>query len=81
MKAVIFHADGHYGERHGLGIYKDLTLGLKKNCEEYNIELIHLTVTGHEGWGHQNYYYGVDDINEVIYNREKICYQIGRAHV
>jgi hypothetical protein len=69
MKAVLYHAEAH--DWHGKGIYKDITYGLKENLATFNIPLIHLTVTGHEGWGDENYYYDVHDVKEVIYNREK----------
>ena len=71
MKAVLYHADGHFGKRHGPNIYKHLTEELRKNLHTFGVPLIHVTVTGHEGWGDENYFYDVEHVNEVIYNREK----------
>ena len=77
MKAVLFHADVGY-DWHGEGIYKDLVKGLRENLKEFDIPLIHLTITGHEGWGDENYFYDVDNRSEVIYNREKLIVEFLR---
>lgn len=71
MKAVLYHADAKYGERHSPQLYKHLIEELKKNLHSLNVSLVHVSVTGHEGWGDENYFYDVDDVQEVIYNREK----------
>ena len=34
MKAVLYHADGHFGKRHGPNIYKHLTEELRKKREQ-----------------------------------------------
>lgn len=79
MKAVIFHADGRFGMRHGKGhLYKHLVEELRKNLHKFDIPLIHVTVLGHEGWGDENYFYEVENINEVIYNREKCLLEFMR---
>lgn len=77
MKAVLYHAETTYNW-HGNGIYKDLVNGLKENLSKFNIPLIHLTLTGHNGWGDENYFYDGYDPQEVIYNREKILLEFLR---
>ena len=71
MKAVLFHADGHFGKRYAEGIYEHLVSELKKNLHEFNIPLIHLTIPDHAAWGDETYFYEVENVNHVIYNREK----------
>jgi len=78
MKAVLYHADAHFGLRHGKGIYKHLIEELRKNLHSFNVSLIHITVTGHEGWGDENYFYDVENVQEVIYNREKCLLEFMR---
>jgi hypothetical protein len=70
MKAVIYHADTYLADKFPKDTYKQLTLGLKKNLKTFNIPLIHITVTGHEGWGDENYFYDGDPA-DAMYNREK----------
>lgn len=50
MKAVIYHADGEIARRYPIDTYKNLCLGLRENLKSFNIPLIHITLTGHEGW-------------------------------
>jgi hypothetical protein len=69
MKAVIYHADDFIAERFPKNIYKHLVEKLRKNLHSFDVELIHLTLNGHEGWGDQNYFYGGDPAN-ITYNRE-----------
>lgn len=78
MKAVLYHADGHFGKRHGPNIYKHLTEELRKNLHSFGVSLIHVTVIGHEGWGDENYFYETEDVNAVIYNREKFLLEFMR---
>ena len=73
MKVVIYHAETKRAEfKHRPGMYKDLTLLLKKNVNSFGCPLVHLTTSGHEGWGDENYFY---DLNPdlINLNREK-CY-------
>jgi hypothetical protein len=70
MKAVIYHADTYLADKFPKDTYKQLTLGLKENLKTFNIPLIHITVTGHEGWGDENYFYDGDPA-DAMYNREK----------
>jgi hypothetical protein len=69
MKAVIYHADSFIADRFPKNIYKHLVEKLKENLHTFNIELIHLTLDGHEGWGDQNYFYKGDPAH-ITYNRE-----------
>lgn len=70
MKAVIYHADAAISLQFPKDTYKNLILGLKKNCNSFSIPLIHLTVNGFEGLGDENFFYDGDPA-DVIYNREK----------
>ena len=70
MKAVIYHADTFLADKFPKDTYKNITLGLKENLNSFNIPLIHITTTGHEGWGDENYFYDGDP-RETVYNREK----------
>lgn len=75
MKAVIYHADSFIAKRlseeHKLpkNIYKHLIEKLKNNLHSFGIELIHLTLHGHEGLGDQNFFYDGDPTH-ITYNRE-----------
>jgi hypothetical protein len=74
MKVVIYHATSeervHFKNR--VGIYKQITEIFKENVNSFSFPLIHLTTTGHEGWGDENYYYDLDP-REINYNRE-LCF-------
>jgi len=72
MKVVIYHAEAGVAKKRREGIYKELTALLKKNVNSFGFPLIHLTTTGHEGWGDENYFYDLDP-ELVNYNRE-LCY-------
>ena len=69
MKAVVYHADAAHAENFPKDTYKKLILGLKENCNKFNVPLIHLTIKGFEGYGDENYFFDGDP-NDVIYNRE-----------
>ncbi len=70
MKAVVYHADSSLALNFQKDTYKNLILGLKENCNNFGIPLIHLTLTGFEGWSDENYFYDGNP-EDVIYNREK----------
>lgn len=70
MKAVIYHADGKLSHKYPEDTYKKLILGLKENCHQFGIPLIHLTLNGFEGLGDENHFYEGNP-DEIIYNREK----------
>jgi hypothetical protein len=72
MKVVIYHAEANVAKKRRPGIYKELTALLKKNVNSFGFPLIHLTTTGHEGWGDENHFYDLDP-KEINYNRE-LCY-------
>lgn len=69
MKAVIYHADCSLSAQWPPNTYKKLFADFKKNLNDFDIPVIHLTTTGHEGWGDENYYYDLDPEN-IVYNRE-----------
>jgi len=74
MKAVVYHADANIAKTFdNEDLYEELFHSLKDNLNTFGIDLIHITVTGHPGWGNENYYYDVEDVNNVVYNRE-ICF-------
>lgn len=71
MKAVCYHADAHYADGSEVGdTYKRLFQGFKKNCHEYGLKTIHVTLEGHEGWGDENYFVSGLDPANVMLNRE-----------
>jgi hypothetical protein len=74
MKAVLYHADTDMSDIFPVfeqrnNIYKTLTKGLKDNLKNFNLELIHLTVYGHEAWGDRTYFFE-GDAHNIVYNRE-----------
>ena len=69
MKAVIYHADGPIAKEYPEGLYKSIFLDFKEDAAKHNISTVHLTLTGHEGWGDENFYYDLDPI-DIVYNRE-----------
>ncbi len=75
MKAVIYHADGYRVNRYRSGIYQHLIEELRKNVNEYGMSLIHLTLAGHQGQGDENFYYAVNNPDEIIWNREYCIWQ------
>lgn len=74
MKVVMYHAD--HTERlkfkNRLGVYKEITKIFKENVNSFGYDLVHLTTTGHEQWGDENYSLDLDPV-EINYNRE-LCY-------
>jgi hypothetical protein len=70
MKAVVYHADAKIAERYPKDTYKNLLLGLRKNCNDFNIPLVHITINGFEGYGDENIYVDADP-EDIVYNREK----------
>lgn len=73
MKAVIYHAQGIPLWDAPQALYKKLFAGFKEAAHKHGVELIHLTLTGCEGWGDENIYYdGLDPLN-IVYNRE-VCF-------
>jgi hypothetical protein len=69
MKAVVYHADGPIAKGFPDGLYQALFEKLKQNLHKFNIQLIHVTVNGHPGWGDQNFYIDGDP-EHIVYNRE-----------
>jgi hypothetical protein len=70
MKAVVYYADcPRISSKFPDGIYESLMLGLKDNLNNHDIPLIHITLTGHKGFGNTNIFYDADP-DWVNYNRE-----------
>ena len=70
MKAVVYHTDASIAEKFPKDTYKDLLNHLRKNCNDFNIPLVHITVNGFEGYGNENIYVDADPEN-IVWNREK----------
>jgi hypothetical protein len=78
VKAVVYHAEAKYvgGKQWD---YKALFAGFRKNCAAFGIPVVHLTVTGHEGWGDENFFYDLDP-KTVMLNREiAFCDYLGKS--
>lgn len=74
MKAVIYHAFGRpETERINQDTYKRLFEGFKANVHPFDIEVIHLTLEGFEGFGDTNIFYPGLKSKDVVLNRE-ICF-------
>lgn len=72
MKAVVYHADADFAWGGSVGdIYKEIFPHFVKACNSFGLEVIHLTVDGHGGWGDSNYFYDLDPKN-VVFNREEV---------
>lgn len=71
MKAVIYYADCPRVSRKFTreNIYPDLIKGLRNNLNTHGVQLIHITLNGHEGYGDVNIYHDGDP-DWVNYNRE-----------
>jgi len=74
MIAVFYHADTDMSKifpsfEARNDIYINLVKGLKENLKAFNLELVHLTTAGHDGWGDRTYYYDLDP-NNIVFNRE-----------
>lgn len=71
MKAVVYHADAPMiTKRYPKDTYKNLLIGLKKNCNSFGIPLTHITINGFEGYGDENIFVDADP-NDIVYNRDK----------
>jgi hypothetical protein len=71
MKAVVYHADAPIiADKFSKDTYKNLLIGLKKNCNSFNIPLVHITINGFEGYGDENIFVDADP-NDIVWNREK----------
>lgn len=73
MKAVIYHAPAKTLWHTPPNLYKRLFEGFKEQAHKHGVSLIHLTLTGCEGWGDENIYYTGLDAQNVVYNRE-VCF-------
>jgi hypothetical protein len=70
MKAVIYHAKAKIAENFPPLTYEKLIHGLRKNLNQFDIPLIHLSVYGQMGMGDENHYFDGDPA-DIIWNREK----------
>lgn len=73
MKAVIYHADAKPLWNAPKDIYKILFEGFIESAHKHGIEVIHLTLTGHEAWGDTTIFYDGLDAENIVYNRE-VCF-------
>jgi len=75
MKAILYHADTNLSTifpefEARKNVYQNLVRGLKDNLKVFDLELIHLTVKGHDHWGDITFEFDGDPDN-IVYNREK----------
>lgn len=70
MKAVVYHADASKASEFAKDTYYLLFQGLRRNLNNFNIPLIHLTINGFSGWGDENYFFEGDP-KDIVYNREQ----------
>lgn len=75
MKAVVYHADASIAKKFPKDTYKNLLIGLRKNCNKFNIPLIHITIKGFEGYGDENIFVDADPEN-ITQNREKFFIEL-----
>lgn len=67
--SVIYHGDGQSLWNAEEGLYRKIIEHYRKQLHKHEIELIHLSPDGHEGWGDINIHYP-GDIKEPMWNRE-----------
>jgi len=71
MKAIVYHTDApSIADKFPKDTYKNLLIGLKKNCNNFNIPLVHITINGYLGYGDENIFVDADP-NNIVWNREK----------
>jgi hypothetical protein len=72
VKAVVYHADASFAWGGSVGdLYKQLFERFRKQCNDFGMELIHLTLEGEPGWGDRNIHYSGLDQKNVVLNREE----------
>jgi hypothetical protein len=72
MKAVVYHADAKFAWGDPVGnLYARLFERFRKQCNDYGMELIHLTIEGHPGWGDRTLHFDGLDAKNVVLNREE----------
>ena len=71
MKAVVYHADAKIADRYGYpaNAYQILFRDFVKNAHAFGMDVVHVTVDGHPGWGDENFFIDADP-EHVVYNRE-----------
>ena len=75
MKAVVYHTDASIANNFPKDTYKKLLIGLRKNCNEFNIPLIHITINGYPGYGNENIFVDADP-EDITHNREKFFIEL-----
>lgn len=70
MIAVVYHTDAKIAKKFPKDTYKKLLLGLRKNCNEFDIPLIHITINGYNGYGDTNIFVDANP-EDIVWNREK----------
>jgi hypothetical protein len=70
MKAVVYHTDASLSKKFPKDTYKNLLIGLRKNCNKFDIPLVHITINGFEGYGDENVFVDADP-EDITHNREK----------
>lgn len=72
MKAVVYHADANFAWGDPVkDTYRNLFRKFREQVNSYGMELIHLTLIGHEGWGDSTIYFDGLEPQNVVLNREE----------
>lgn len=72
MRAVVYHANAHFAWGGDVGdLYERLFKRYVEMCHRYGMEVIHLTLDGHPGWGDVNIYYPQLSPANIMFNREE----------
>jgi hypothetical protein len=71
LKAVIYHADARFENGNDVGdVYQRLFRRFRDNCHAFGMQVIHLSLRGHPGWGDENLYYEGNP-EHIVANREE----------
>lgn len=73
MKAVVYHADAqrHDGTPAGR-LYRELFKTFRQRTNNFGMPLVHLTLSGFDGWGDENHYFEGLISGNIVLNREEV---------
>lgn len=69
MKAVLYHANASVADDYPDNTYEILFKDFVHNAHQFGMDVVHVTVNGHPGWGDENFYIDAD-AQHIVYNRE-----------
>jgi len=76
MRAVVYHADARFAWGGDVGdLYERLMVRFVEMCHKNGMDVVHLSVEGHPGWGDENHRYANLDPRNIVLNREE-CFTI-----